>query len=382
MNVERIIETARGIKELIGQHIYGIWPGFVPILFILYDGGNQVAIGDKWPDKYINVRDNIWVAEGRDNGLMGNTATVYHGETVAIWDTRTWEDDIDISDAAAGIAHEMFHAFQRTGFNQPQANELLLPQYPHSAKSLALVMEENKRLEQIIKNPDPAAINRCLSEISALRGQRVIEIGQDYMSYDIRAELHEGTAAYVEIRMKAAAAGISTSEAAKKYLAVLEKNEKLLVNYRWRCYSAGLAMCLALDVISPGWQTEWMKSNTAVYDWIRNNHIVSETEIKPDLSLEEETAGLLSAFRSERERKINEFMNQPLKCYDNDVGLTGFDPMNLVCHDGRCLHMHGMVRIGGAEYLLNTPFLAEYGENIIDIKKLWLPKEAQDALHH
>jgi hypothetical protein len=376
MNTNEKIKLASAIREQITARAPNIWPGFTPVPFILYDGESQAAVGPKWPERYTRVRDDIWLAEGFDSTLMGNTSMMYHGEVAAVWDTRTWPDHVDIAAASSGIAHEMFHAFQQTNMSLSFANELLLPQYPHNERSIALVIGENQWLTSILADSNPDSVRNCIGQIAALRVRREAEIGPEYMEYDKNCETGEGTAAYAEIRMKALIEDITPFEAAASYLPVLHNNERLLPRYRNRCYSAGLIFCLAADILFGDWQAEWMESGQPIFDWIRDQLPVAAPEAEPpwDPSVLTMAGTMLAEYNQERERKINDFLlSEPLTAVEGNIQLTGFDPMNLVCFDGRCLHLHGKVKFGERDRMITTPFLAEYGKNILDVKRFLIP---------
>ena len=247
------IALAKDVSKLIAAHRADVWPGLTSFPFIIYDEKEQVAVGAKWPERYTQAEKGIWVAKGLDSQLFGNSSIVYHGARVAIWDVRTWPEGISAAQAAADITHEMFHAFQwEVMSGLPPANELLLPVYPHSARSVALVIEENKMLAEIIANPDAATIEKCLCSIASLRKHREDEVGTQFFEVDKCSETGEGTAAYAEIRMKAIIERSTTFDAAASYASFLT-DEKILSHYRHRCYVVGLILCLASDIMWPGW---------------------------------------------------------------------------------------------------------------------------------
>ena len=372
MELSKKIAFAKEANTLIASHISGTWPGFTPVSFILYDDKNQVAVGNNWPKQYSQVEEDIWAAQGLDHDLFANTVTTYHGITAAIWDTRTWPVNPNISEVASSITHEMFHAFQRI-FTSPGANEALMPQYPHTIRSVALVIEENKWLQEIVKNPDYGSVRNCLEKIFALRSQREAEVGTDFISYDKGCESYEGTAVYVEVRMKSLIEGVTPFETAASHLPTLMNSSELLKHYRRRCYPAGLILCLASDIMWPNWQAEWQASGKTIYDWMKEKpeFAALETTISPaSLEYAEE---LLAAYKAEKEQKINEFLAQPLTTIEGDVKLAMFDPMNIVCYNDRCLHKHGSLVINGEKQAMTTPFLIEFGGNIFDVKRVYIP---------
>jgi len=367
------IDLAREVRKHITTHIADVWPGFTPFPFIIYDDKEQVAVGAKWPERYLQVEKDIWVAAGLDSQLFANTSVMYHGVKTAIWDARTWPDGIGIAQAAADVTHEMFHAFQSEVMaDLPPANELLLPVYPHTAMSVALVIEENKLLAEICASPDAATVNKCLCRIASLRKQREAEVGADYIEIDKCCETGEGTAVYAEVCMKAIINESSVLDAADFCLPFLT-DDKILSHYRHRCYVVGLVLCLASDIMWPGWHTMWAASGKTLFDWMSDKlaHVESDESISAAyLKTADE---LLAAHQSGKEQKIAEFMAQPHTVIEGDVKLMIFDPMNIVCNNGRCLHKHGKLRIDGEEQMLTTPFLAEYGGTIFDIKRIFIP---------
>jgi len=283
---------------------------------------------------------------------------------------RTWPSDVDTAQAASGVAHEMFHVYQQTSMTIPQANELLLPQYPHSRLSVALTIRENKLLAQLCQGH--GTIQHCLGKIAALRKQREDEVGASFMEYDKSCESEEGTAAYVEVHMKARIQGKSPFECAGYYGKLLQDNGGILTNYRHRCYAAGLALCLACDSAWPGWQTQWQESGQTIFGWMADKIPAGEPVMICADSLKEADA-ILTQYRHENEQKIRGFMSEPYTTIGGDIQLLSFDPMNIVCSNSYCLHLHGSLRINGEERLLTTPFVAEYGDTIMDIQQIFLP---------
>lgn len=371
MDLHQKIKLAVTIHETLLIHHCDVWPDFTPVPFILYDDQHQVAVGEDWPEHYTNVGPGIWVAEGRDQMLMGNTALLYHERMIAIWDTRTWADEPDATRASALLAHEMFHAFQETTLKLPYSNEMLLPQYPHSAQSTALVMEENKWLQKIHKTQDPMCLHEMIRIIASLRQLRKTEIGATYMEYDQLLEGFEGTAAYVEIRMQALLQKKTPMECAAVYLPHLIGQDDLLMNYRHRCYASGLLLCLAADALCPDWQVQWPLTKRPLFDWMREKLSLSEIEMTLDNETLQRATALVSADKKEKEQQITAFMEQPLIMLEGDIGLLGFDPMNLVCVGDRCLHLHGLMRMGKETVMLERPFVEEFEGTILGVKRIW-----------
>ena len=102
--------------------------------------------------------------------------------------------------------------------------------------------------------------------------------------------------------------------------------------------------------------------------------VKADIAIGPESLKKAET--LLTAFQNSKEQKIAEFMARPTTKIESDVQLIMFDPMNIVCSNGRCLHMHGKLKIDGKERMMTTPFLVEYGDTIFDVKRVFITSDA------
>jgi hypothetical protein len=427
--METKIITAKEILKRIGV-VRDIWPGFTPVPFILYDDKGQAAAGgDDWPERYTHAAGGIWTAEGSDPQLMGCTAIEdYHGQMVAIWDTRTWPDTPDIAEAAAGLAHEMFHCYQITTLKPPFPNELIAPQYLHTARSVALTVAENELLAEIFTAQPEAieaaeAIRGLLEKIAGLRKQRRDEIGAEFMQYDDALEGFEGTAMYIQVKTHALLKGENVASISKFYAepgahsaAPLYNKENLLNGYRLRCLASGAALCFAADALADGWQTEWTASGISLFEWLKQKLSLNEAACcsafrvhPPDNTREvffhrernaithsksdsrsayltqadlHSAAELIETFREGKQRQIDNFLAQPVTLFEGGIQLTGFDPMNLVCEGNRCLHMRaGRLTICGRKYLAEHPFLTEFGSSIMDVRRLWLPERNANDLH-
>ena len=369
MNIQKYIDLATTIRKNIDEHGARLWKGFEPVPFILYNDEFQIAIGSNWPSHYKQVAENIWVATGKDDHLFANTCIKYHGQIVAIWDVRSWSEDVDVALATAHVYHEMFHAHQHN-LNLGYGNFLLGMTYSHTVKSVALTIAENELLLDILENPEPDNVLANLNGIANLRAARQDELGKEYIEYDQGEETGEGTAAYVEIKMAATISDKAIIEVAPDYLQALRKTDDTLAKYRARLYTVGMVFCFACDYLKLDLQQEMAQSGSTVFAWLSEklNLPVEVVEAKElDMTLAER---LVTAFNLEKEEKINAFLAQSLVEVEGEQIV--FDPMNIVCHQGRCLHMHGRFKVNGVEQQLDEPFLVEFEGNISNIKRMFL----------
>ena len=379
IKVEKYITLAEKIHKNILEHGACIWSDFEPVPFILYNDEFQVAVGENWPEHYEQVKENIWIAIGKDDELMGNTVISYHEQAVAIWDIRTWSETIDVPQATGDIFHEMFHAHQYFKLKFNGANALLGATYPHSKNSVALTLSENQFLLDIVKNPEPKRVLENLKIIFSLRKERQAELSEDYIQYDQGTETLEGTAVYAEVKMAAKLSGNPIIEVATEYLNDLMITDTTLSNYRRRLYAVGLILCLSYDALNLDLQNEMAQTESTIFDWLTEQlNFQVEADEQVNLISEEDfkLAGkLLAAYEEEKEKKISAFTAQPFMEVEGEVKMVVFDPMNIVCHRERCLHKHGRIKINEEEKYLEHPFLVEYEGNIFNVKKMFIPAD-------
>lgn len=118
-------------KALAKIDFESIYPGFHPFTFALYN------------EESIYFSDRVIPQQG----FYGNTAMEFEGEYIAIWKVDQDTKSYDIDTFAAGIVHEMFHAFQREmGMESDAPNDLLLLQYPDDVTNHISRQTENELL--------------------------------------------------------------------------------------------------------------------------------------------------------------------------------------------------------------------------------------------
>jgi|GEM_PF-1542744 len=386
--IEKYINLAEGIDKNISKHGSSIWEGFESVPFIIYNNEFQVAVGTHWPERYEKVKENIWIATGSDDELMGCTCITYHEQIVAIWDIRTWEEDIDLPHATGDVFHEMFHVhqyklkyFKQESKEDDDRNIWLdaMTIYPHNPKSVALMLSENQFLLDIINHPEAKQVLENLKMISSLRNERQAALGKAYIEYDQGEETGEGTAVYAEIKMTALLSGKSIAEVAMKYTKYLTTTASALQHYRRRLYPVGLILCLSCDILKLDLQNEFGQSDNTIFDWIKTQIDFQSEDIQVENLISEENLKLaqelLESYENEKEKQISLFTSQPFSQVEGEIQIVMFDPMNIICHQNQCLHKHGRVKINGKELLLEHPFLVEFEDNILNVKKFFIPAD-------
>ena len=383
MTLEKKIELADGIRSLIMTHLSDVWPGFTPCPFILYDNKTQVGIGEVFPKRFTQIRDDIWSAEGNEPTFFGCTVLEYEGITTAIWNTATWSEDVDINEATSLIVHEIFHAYQRKFAEKKVGNMMGCASYPHSPLSVFLTIKENELLAAAAKESSKDLVLHIMEKIFALRSYREKVIGQEYMGIDDMDETYEGTAAYAESKMTAILKNISIVEAADNYIKGLHNKNDLLEKYRARCYMSGLALCLVADVLTPNWHKDFEASDLSIFAWVAKE--VQATALAevftPDSSQLDEAKAIVGKFMDDKATKINEFMNQPTVTIEHNVSQGMLDPMDIVILNNQCLHLKGGgVTLDGVAHTLSFPYVSIFGEHLWDVSKIILPEDWESIL--
>jgi hypothetical protein len=208
-----------------------LWPGFdarsTPIA--IYDGTQthfyrHPRIREPYPGQHPGVRANT---SADIEGIP--TATLLLGGRPA-------------EEAAAILAHEAFHVFQRERYPKWRTNEAALFTYPQDdAELLALARLESEALRRALAGAKTTAC--WASRALALRRERFGRMTDNAVAYERGTELNEGTARYLQ-SLAAGRTGGSIPEGGYTQNAV-----------RGRAYATGEAWALILDRLQPDWKT-------------------------------------------------------------------------------------------------------------------------------
>ena len=159
--------------------ISSLWRGFRPMRFALYD--DEACFFD---GAYVEKTEEF----------VANTAILYHGEHIAIWNLAEEPEDLDV--LASCIAHEMFHAFQEASGESRWADEMdALAHYRCDADNISVRLREAELMRAILLEGEDARFG----ELLALRKARAERFPYEY-SYEARIEQIEGSANDVELR--------------------------------------------------------------------------------------------------------------------------------------------------------------------------------------
>lgn len=171
------------------------------------------------------------------------------------------------------IWHEAFHAYQLTDFavlgekvlpedmkgeleekgGEKSEEEWIVTQVDEKKDVKSKIRQEMeilKKAVELIRTESPAIdeLHKIILEYSERRRQRMEEMPKSARDAEIRCELTEGTAYYVESSVYQMMSGKQAYE--ERYL----ENIGAYEGGRGKYYRTGLAKCLILDTLYPGWK--------------------------------------------------------------------------------------------------------------------------------
>jgi len=274
-----------------------IWAGFVPFKFALFD------------------HENVWLADKTipwDARFLGNTAIDFEGEPLAIWQVANKANNDNGGDAdalAAGLAHEMFHAFQMQQGDRRHGDELTFLRYPVEDEDNGnLKMAEAHYLSKAFAE----GAHEDLAQFAALRNARRRIVGKEIFAQEMLMETKEGMAEYAGLMALNQLNRSKFVEDVGRHMQAL-KNPKMLTKPRLWAYSSGVMLCLALKALR-----------------INFHHHLSDTRPLFDFVPQQES-GVKSAIaehKSDLQKEFAKFLDGKVKTAVN-AAMTGFDPMNM-----------------------------------------------------
>lgn len=153
-----------------------LYPNFKRYPFALYD------------NEYIYLENETIPYH---ESFKGNTAIVYQGQFIAIWNLAYALDDIEIF--VSKIVHEMFHCFQRENNETRWANEMDALDYDLSHKHMMLKQNEIYFLLEAYTHHSRLALEKFMK----VRSDRITLFEKEVI-YDSKTETIEGLAVYIE----------------------------------------------------------------------------------------------------------------------------------------------------------------------------------------
>ncbi len=310
------------MRELIGKisenlkrvDFERLWKGFHRYPFALYD------------EKTVYL-ENGEIA--RDDRFFGNTAIVYEGGRLAIWNITGDPSAEDAETLAADMVHEMFHAFQQENGEKRYPHDLKTIRYPYDPENFNLKFAENHLLADAYETADAAQKRLYLNEICGLRQKREGLIG-DMVECEYRTETLEGMADYMGTSALKMISEEKYAQRCRDYTGKLRKLAPLQLDIRKISYYAGVILLLTAKDMGIDFYYEITGAKEPVWRLIAAN-------FEPDLPRDLSTVGDLSnikelvlSVRADRENEIEDFIRFFKTLKSGDYTITGYDPMNML----------------------------------------------------
>ena len=226
----------------------GVWPGFAPstIPVALYDGENTILLRHPSPPPEFSPmpgHPGVLIAKGRHPGVTGNSTREIGGVRTA---TVIATPAQPVERTMLAVVEEVFHVFWLARHPSFRPNEMARYAYPlDDVENLARLGAEDEALARALEAQQVDDAAGWAAAALGIRLERVPRLAEDVRAYETSLEMMEGTANYV--------ARVSVGEPASRTVERL-RAPRPAEDIRWRFYDTGVALCLLLDRLSPGWQ--------------------------------------------------------------------------------------------------------------------------------
>lgn len=335
-----VLRVVKGIQRWINEErLEQYWDGFSQFPFAFYDQKTVYLVNHPSPPEEFQPLvevDLVYVGKWRTE-FMGNTSISFSGEAIAIINLDNIDPLIPFAKVVALMAHEMFHAFQQREDFWVEYSEWMFMKYSFTQKNLAWRLQEREELLKAVFAKDGEVRQYHLGRFVAWREKRKELLG-DLINYELGVESNEGTATYVEYKVRADLSRLPQEFILAQYGQPLVGYPESLKGFRHSCYPAGMFICLLLDQIQSNWQKEYLASGGNLYEFLFERFDGQPTEVEvADLRLaeilvqreEEKKQGQLQQFQLSEGYKV---------VLSGDLQARFFNPMNITVLGNKILH--------------------------------------------
>jgi len=292
-----------------------------------------------------------------DNRFLGNTAIAFEGETMAIWQVPD-PGQVDRDTLAAGIVHEMFHAFQQIRKDPRQPMVLDFLEDTIDVEIFRRRALENEILADAYRSAPLSLKREHLERFMACRKDRAVHC-QDISRSEFLSETHEGLAEYIGIRTLEQIAPDKARTRIDHHLAILTDPGTRLFDVRRMTYTTGAIFALVCEEAGQPVGHDIGAVRETLFE-LMSGDIPPEP---PDAGEPDDgIVRMAQSLREERIRVFAAFRDTHSQRIDGDFSLAGFDPMNTVRLGDAILGTHFLMLTpaGSRDPLfLQGPVLAE-----------------------
>lgn len=318
-----------------------LWPNYEPLQtpLALYDGATTYLLGHPDPPsefEAVSSQDDVFAYTGRHPNVFANSTAMYNEVLTATVMLRKPIEEHDLTDLAALILHERFHAFQRLHHPTWQSNEAALFMYPF--EDIDQLTERRKETEALIRAFSTDQRTCWTATAMHARQTRYAQLDSTFIAYERGADWNEGLATYVEWK----AAQKTTAPITKAFAPE---------GIRWRAYDAGAAIGLLLDRYDSNWRETLSQDDSLPIDVLLTQALPTDARSACAFTSEEESAirqqaqADIAALQATKTQKRMEFFAQDgwsilVEAQANaPLWGQGFDPLNVLkLNDREILH--------------------------------------------
>lgn len=280
----------------------GLFPGFHKYRFALYTSEEIILDGKIVPHQ---------------DGFRGNTAILYEGEYIAIWNVEF--DPIDDPERLAYLlVHEMFHCHQCANKESRYPSDLELLNYPDDAENFVNKYNEDRFLADAYEAHD-AELLRKFAFVREIR----YKMYPSMVRQELKAETLEGMAEYIGLKALRCINAGKYHAIVKDYLGKLRAQDNLLFDIRRISYFTGTIFFLCLEQFGFPVNDSFDSEKTA-YEQTHIDITGVTAEILPyDFILDN-----YNKLRQEKSATVKEHIKHGKYIQCNGV-ICGYDPMNM-----------------------------------------------------
>lgn len=300
-----------------------IWEGFHSYSFALYNG------------------DTVWLKREEipyDPAFRGDTCILWKGEWLAIWRVEQ-EEEMEEEELAAGVVHEMFHAFQKEMGESRYPDDFKLLYCPMEAAYFSGKYEENRLLARAVKAGEGEG-RELLKLLGAYRRERELLAGV-FIREEYKTETLEGMAEYAGLM---ALKQLDTGFFQKKldgYAKMLTDNSAFQFDIRRISYITGTLGFLALSRAGIDWYHKIGEESRTVWELAAPLLGNEKVHITPLAGMEK----LLREYEQNQKEQLQGFFSERRERVKKAGRITGYDPMNMVKYKRLilCTHFVGII---------------------------------------
>lgn len=323
MNLLKKYASVNAILDMIDFN--ALFDGFHKYRFALYNSKEIIIDGKAIPFQ---------------EGFRGNTAMLYEGEYIAIWNMEF--DPVDDPERLAYcLTHEMFHCHQHMNNETRYPSDFELLNYPNDVENFIKKYNENRYLADAYERHDIELLRR-FAYIREIRYKTYPSM----VCQEWKTETLEGMAEYIGLKALEHINAEKYHAVVNDYLGKLRAESYLLFDVRRISYYVGAIFFLCLEQFGFSINNVFGSKQTAY-----EQNSIDITEVTAEVLPYDFILSNYTQFINEKESKIKEHIEHS-KYIESHAFICGYDPMNMFrvgdivyCSHFVCLDENGDIKM-------------------------------------